>query len=166
MRHRLRSRLRATRESQARRAGQWRSDAKKLLQYCLRPGALGLHFVEQLQPDDDDYLILKPMHSALYQTPLELLLRELGASSIILWGRRPTAVFLAPGMTLPCGISGSSCRAIAARHARRGNTTRRWSILEEWPTRRSSRRLPPLQASLARAPGQDRVNGSRVCRGL
>src|ERR1700750_541519 len=39
--------------------GQWRSDAKKLLQYCLRPEAPGLHFVEQLQPDDEDYFILK-----------------------------------------------------------------------------------------------------------
>jgi nicotinamidase-related amidase len=66
--------------------GQWRSDTKKLLQYCLRPEAPGLHFVEQLQPDDDDYFILKPMHSAFYQTPLDLLLRELGASSIILSG--------------------------------------------------------------------------------
>ena len=66
--------------------GQWRSDTKKLLQYCLRPEALGLRFVEQLQPDDEDYFILKPMHSAFYQTPLDLLLRELGASSIILSG--------------------------------------------------------------------------------
>jgi len=66
--------------------GQWRTDTKKLLQYCLRPKAPGLHFVEQLQPDDDDYLILKPMHSGFYQTPLDLLLRELGASSLILSG--------------------------------------------------------------------------------
>jgi nicotinamidase-related amidase len=66
--------------------GQWRSDTKRLLQYCLRPKAPGLHFVEQLQPDDEDYFVLKPMHSAFYQTPLDLLLRELGASSIILSG--------------------------------------------------------------------------------
>ena len=66
--------------------GQWRSDTKKLLRYCLRPEAPGLRFVEQLQPDDYDYFILKPMHSAFYQTPLDLLLRELGASSVILSG--------------------------------------------------------------------------------
>ena len=66
--------------------GQWRSDARKLLQYCLRPEARGLHFVEKLQPDDQDYFILKPMHSAFYQTPLDLLLREFGASSLILSG--------------------------------------------------------------------------------
>jgi nicotinamidase-related amidase len=66
--------------------GRWRSDTKKLLQYCLRPESAGLHFVEQLQPDDEDYFVLKPMHSAFYQTPLDLLLRELGVSSIILSG--------------------------------------------------------------------------------
>jgi nicotinamidase-related amidase len=66
--------------------GQWRSDNKKLLQYCLSPEAPGLRFVEQLQPDDDDYFILKPMHSGFYQTPLDLLLRELGTSSLILSG--------------------------------------------------------------------------------
>jgi len=66
--------------------GQWRSEMSKLIQYCLRPAAAGRTFVEQLRPDDEDYFVLKPMHSAFYQTPLDLLLRELGASSIILSG--------------------------------------------------------------------------------
>jgi nicotinamidase-related amidase len=66
--------------------GQWRSDMSRLLRYCLRPEAAGRVFVEQLRPDDEDYFVLKPMHSALYQTPLDLLLRELGASSVVLSG--------------------------------------------------------------------------------
>jgi len=66
--------------------GQWRSDQSKLLKYCLRLEAAGRSFVEQLRPDDKDYFVLKPMHSAFYQTPLDLLLRELGSSSIILAG--------------------------------------------------------------------------------
>jgi nicotinamidase-related amidase len=66
--------------------GQWRSDQSKLLKYCLRPEAAGRPFVEQLRPDDKDYFVLKPMHSAFYQTPLDLLLRELGSSSLILSG--------------------------------------------------------------------------------
>jgi len=66
--------------------GQWRSEMSKLIQYCLRAEAAGRTFVEQLRPDDEDYFVLKPMHSAFYQTPLDLLLRELGASSIILSG--------------------------------------------------------------------------------
>ena len=66
--------------------GQWRSDQSKLLKYCLRAEAAGRRFVEQLRPDEKDYFVLKPMHSAFYQTPLDLLLQELGSSSIILSG--------------------------------------------------------------------------------
>jgi len=66
--------------------GQWRSDAQQLLKYCLRPEAKGRQFVETIKPDEQDYLVLKPMHSAFFQTPLDLLLRHLGASSIILAG--------------------------------------------------------------------------------
>lgn len=66
--------------------GQWRSDAAKLLAYCVRPDARGREFVQPIQPDAEDYFVLKPMHSAFYQTPLELLLRKLGASSLILCG--------------------------------------------------------------------------------
>src|SRR5579871_2582389 len=57
--------------------GQWRSEMSKLLAYCLRPEALGRTFVEQIRPDPNDYFVLKPMHSAFYQTPLDLLLRHL-----------------------------------------------------------------------------------------
>jgi nicotinamidase-related amidase len=66
--------------------GQWRSNASKLLQYCLRPEAPGRDFVARLEPDDEDYLVLKPMHSAFYQSPLDVLLRHLGATSLILGG--------------------------------------------------------------------------------
>jgi nicotinamidase-related amidase len=65
--------------------GQWRSDLAKLLAYCLRPHALGRQFVEQVRPDKDDYFVLKPRHSAFYQTPLEVLLEYLDASSLVLW---------------------------------------------------------------------------------
>lgn len=66
--------------------GQWRSDASKVLAYCLRPEAPSTAFVEQLRPDDEDYFILKPMHSGFYQTPLELLLKHLGVTTLILSG--------------------------------------------------------------------------------
>jgi nicotinamidase-related amidase len=66
--------------------GQWRSDAGKLVRYCLRPEAPGRKFVEAVQPDKDDYFVLKPMHSAFYHTPLDTLLRYLGASSVVLAG--------------------------------------------------------------------------------
>lgn len=66
--------------------GQWRSNASKLLEFCLRAKAPGREFVERLRPADEDYLVLKPMHSAFYQSPLDLLLRHLGASTLILGG--------------------------------------------------------------------------------
>jgi len=66
--------------------GQWRSDMTRLLQYCLRPEAPGRKFVELLRPEVEDYFILKPMHSAFYHSPLEVLLREFGASALILTG--------------------------------------------------------------------------------
>jgi len=66
--------------------GQWRSDAKSLVKSCLVSGCAGRPFVEPLRPDDEDYFVLKPMHSAFFQTPLEILLHYLGATSLILTG--------------------------------------------------------------------------------
>ena len=66
--------------------GQWRSDATKLLAYCLRAQCGGRPFVEAIRPDSEDYCGIKPMHSAFYQTPLDLLLRHVGASSLIVAG--------------------------------------------------------------------------------
>jgi nicotinamidase-related amidase len=80
--------------------GQWRSDATRLVDYCVRPTAAGRRFVEPIQPDDADYFVLKPMHSAFYQTPLEALLRHLGTSSLIL-----------------CGLATNSCVVCTAHDA-------------------------------------------------
>jgi nicotinamidase-related amidase len=46
----------------------------------------GPTFVEAIRADVNDYCILKPMHSAFYHTPLEVLLRHLGVSSLVLAG--------------------------------------------------------------------------------
>lgn len=67
--------------------GNWRSDAGKLLAYCLRREAAGERaFVEKVKPGPQDYFVRKPMHSAFYRTPLDVLLRHLGASSLIFTG--------------------------------------------------------------------------------
>jgi nicotinamidase-related amidase len=84
--------------------GQWRSDKSKLLDYCLRPAAIGRRFVEQIRPDKDDYFVLKPRHSAFYQTPLEILLAHLGASSLVL-----------------CGLATNSCVVCTAHDAKMRN---------------------------------------------
>jgi nicotinamidase-related amidase len=66
--------------------GKWQSDFKKLLAHCLRDDARGKSIVEQLQPDEEDYFVLKPKHSAFYSTTLEVVLDYLKAKTLILVG--------------------------------------------------------------------------------
>lgn len=66
--------------------GRWRSNFQALLKHCLESDVRGRPFVEQLAPDDRDYFVLKPKHSGFYQTPLEMLLKHLGAERLILTG--------------------------------------------------------------------------------
>jgi nicotinamidase-related amidase len=46
----------------------------------------GREIVRALAPAPDDYFVLKPMHSAFFGTPLELLLKHLGATRVLLTG--------------------------------------------------------------------------------
>src|SRR5436190_22850423 len=59
--------------------GKWRSDAPGLINECLREDAPGRVLVEPLMPLPDDYIVLKPKHSAFYATPLDTLLSYLRA---------------------------------------------------------------------------------------
>jgi isochorismate hydrolase len=53
--------------------GRWRSDASDLVKQCLSDDAPGRTLVEPLLPLPDDYIVLKPKHSAFYATPLDAL---------------------------------------------------------------------------------------------
>lgn len=64
--------------------GDWRSEKEVLLGRCLE--AKGAEFVRPLLPDGEDYFVLKPMHSAFYMTPLEVLLEHLEVETLILTG--------------------------------------------------------------------------------
>jgi nicotinamidase-related amidase len=66
--------------------GRWRSDFRKLVGHCLEDGVPGEELVRTLQPDEDDYFVLKPKHSAFFETTLDTLLAYLGASTLILTG--------------------------------------------------------------------------------
>lgn len=66
--------------------GRWRSSFQQLLDHCLEQGSKAEPFVRQIAPDDQDYFVLKPKHSGFYQTPLDLLLKHLGAERLILTG--------------------------------------------------------------------------------
>jgi nicotinamidase-related amidase len=66
--------------------GRWRSDRDQLIAHCSSDDSLGQPVVRQLAPQPDDYFIFKPKHSCFYATPLEELLRHLGASKLVLTG--------------------------------------------------------------------------------
>lgn len=66
--------------------GRWRSNFNQIVMHCLQEDVRGRPFVEQLIPSECDYFVLKPKHSGFYQTPLELLLKHLGARRLILTG--------------------------------------------------------------------------------
>ena len=66
--------------------GQWRSDFRQQIEHCLVKGGRGSQIVELLRPDDDDYFVLKPMHSGFFSTTLEVLLERLEAERLILVG--------------------------------------------------------------------------------
>jgi len=65
--------------------GRWRSDFREVVRRCAQnPAAADI--VARLQPQPADYFVLKPRHSAFYATPLELLLKHLGSSRVVLAG--------------------------------------------------------------------------------
>jgi nicotinamidase-related amidase len=64
----------------------WQSDFHRVVEYCLRPEAPGRETTALLQPDEDDYFVIKPRHSGFYQTNLSLLLTYLDVHTLILTG--------------------------------------------------------------------------------
>jgi nicotinamidase-related amidase len=66
--------------------GQWRSDVKALINHCLEDDVRGKPLVEMLKPEEDDYFVLKPKHSAFFSTTLDILLEYIQAKTLILTG--------------------------------------------------------------------------------
>jgi nicotinamidase-related amidase len=66
--------------------GKWQSDFRKLVDHCVEDNVKGKPIAQLLRPDEQDYFVLKPKHSAFYSTSLELLLRYLKANTLILTG--------------------------------------------------------------------------------
>ena len=66
--------------------GRWRSDFNAQVTHCLRDGVRGQPLVELLQPDQDDYFVLKPKHSGFFSTTLDTLLEYLGVKTVVLTG--------------------------------------------------------------------------------
>jgi nicotinamidase-related amidase len=66
--------------------GRWRSDFRRLVEYCTTQDVPGREISQLLRPDPEDYFVLKPMHSGFFGTTLDMLLQELGVSTLILTG--------------------------------------------------------------------------------
>ncbi|MAM86069.1 cysteine hydrolase family protein [Allohahella sp. A8] len=66
--------------------GKWRSNFAQIVDHCLHDGVRGKELVELLEPDEDDYFVIKSKHSGFYGTTLEILLRNMGARHLVLTG--------------------------------------------------------------------------------
>ena len=66
--------------------GRWQSDFRRVVAHCLEDGVRGEELTRILAPEEDDYFVLKPKHSAFYATTLDTLLDYLGTKTVILTG--------------------------------------------------------------------------------
>lgn len=66
--------------------GRWRSDFGALLARVLGENVRGRPIAERLRPEPDDYVVLKPKHSAFFSTTLDLLLRYLRTRTLVIGG--------------------------------------------------------------------------------
>lgn len=64
----------------------WLNDFGEIVAICSQDGVVGAPLARLLAPESDDYTVLKPQHSAFYNTPLEALLRHLDVDRLILTG--------------------------------------------------------------------------------
>ena len=84
--------------------GKWQSDFRKLVDHCLQDNVKGRPIAQLLRPDERDYFVLKPKHSAFYSTSLDLLLRYLKANTLILTGIAGNICVLFMPAMLTCAI--------------------------------------------------------------
>lgn len=66
--------------------GRWRSDFQAQVEHSLNDDVRGNEIARMLQPDHDDYFVLKPKHSAFFSTSLSILLEYLEVHTLILTG--------------------------------------------------------------------------------
>jgi nicotinamidase-related amidase len=67
-------------------SGRWRSDFHGMVRHCRRENGRGRRVVDAIAPSANDYCILKPKHSGFFATPLDTVIKFLGAKRLILTG--------------------------------------------------------------------------------
>ena len=66
--------------------GQWRSDFRQTVAHCTALRSPGHVLSRRLKPTADDYFVLKPKHSAFYDTTLDTLLEQMKVRRVIVTG--------------------------------------------------------------------------------
>lgn len=66
--------------------GRWRSDFPTMVARLGRGRDTSAAIVKLLRPQRGDLTVLKPMHSAFFGTPLDIILDQIGARSVVLAG--------------------------------------------------------------------------------
>ncbi|GLB62041.1 isochorismatase family cysteine hydrolase [Cytobacillus sp. NCCP-133] len=62
----------------------WQADIHTIIDYCKNP--ISEPVLSQVQPEMNDYFLIKPKHSAFYGTALNTLLHQLGVNTLIMTG--------------------------------------------------------------------------------
>jgi nicotinamidase-related amidase len=62
----------------------WQADFNKIIDMCQNP--LNAMILDTIKPDDSDYFLIKPKHSAFYGTALNTLLHQLKVKNLVLTG--------------------------------------------------------------------------------
>jgi nicotinamidase-related amidase len=64
--------------------GLWKADIDKIIDYCTNERSEDV--ISRVAPGKDDYFLIKPKHSAFYETALHTLLQQLEVNTLILAG--------------------------------------------------------------------------------
>jgi nicotinamidase-related amidase len=62
----------------------WQADFKNIMDHCRNDRSENV--IERIAPDNGDYFLIKPKHSAFYGTALNTLLQQLKADSLVITG--------------------------------------------------------------------------------
>ena len=66
--------------------GSWQSDFNTMVSGLARRGGPAARLVKLLKPQRGDITVLKPMHSAFFGSPLDILLDRMGTRSLVITG--------------------------------------------------------------------------------